>query len=409
MYSKLSAKLTASLDQRKQANLLRERQLVDAVYGSHIHIDGKEYINFSSNDYLGLRQTSELIKAQQQAAKKYGVGSGSSPLVTGYSQAHQDLEQYLCELTGHHAAMVFTSGFSANHGLMSALFDKSDVVVADKLIHASMIDGLRHSVAKLKRFKHNSVTDAERLLASSEVTALVTESVFSMDGDCAPLQALSDLCQKYNVPLIVDDAHGFGVLGQTIGCAAKKLNIDIQIVTFGKALGCQGAAILGSRQLIDYLSNHCRDYIYSTALPPTSAAVALKAVQLAVTESQRQTALFENIEYFRQRAGQLELPILDSSTPIQGIKIGEPEQTLQLANLMKQDGLWVGAIRSPTVPVGTDRLRVTITAQHSRSDIDTCIEALSKNHKQLTQAAIHHGEQMLAKGNGLAEGSDYAS
>ncbi|WP_133407399.1 aminotransferase class I/II-fold pyridoxal phosphate-dependent enzyme [Parashewanella tropica] len=409
MSSKLNAKLNSELKKRKQANLLRQRQLVDAVYGSHIHIDGKEYINFSSNDYLGLNQTSELIEAQQQAAKKYGVGSGSSPLVTGYSQAHQDLEQYLCELTGHQAAMVFTSGFSANHGLMSALFDKSDVVVADKLIHASLIDGLRHSGAKLKRFKHNSVTDTERLLASNDVTALVTESVFSMDGDCAPLQELSALCKQYNTHLIVDDAHGFGVLGQTLGCAAKKVKIDIQIVTFGKALGCQGAAILGSQQLIDYLSNHCRDYIYSTALSPASAAVALKSIQLAITEPQRQTALIENIAYFRKRAEQLELPILDSSTPIQGIEIGEPEQTLQFANLMKQDGLWVGAIRTPTVPVGTDRLRVTITAQHSRSDIDTCVEALSKNYKQLTQTAIHHGEQMLAKGNGLAEGSDYAS
>ncbi|ACA86151.1 aminotransferase class I/II-fold pyridoxal phosphate-dependent enzyme [Shewanella woodyi] len=380
----LSQKIEIRQAQLKEAGLLRQREKLSVTRGGSdkpamlFSVEGVDYLNFSSNDYLGLSQSSELVEALNLSANDYGVGSGSSPLVTGYSQAHQQLEQRLCQITGHEAGLLFCSGFSANTALMKTLFDASDNVVADKLIHASIIDGLGDSKARLKRFLHNDLQSAERLLLKYQPQALVTESIFSMDGDRAPLQALSELCHQHEAWLIVDDAHGFGIDAALANkaCAVNASLVDIQVVTFGKALGCQGAAILGSQALIDFLVANAREYIYSTALSPTSASLALAAVNLTQTSIQPAMTLADNIAYFRQSCATAQLNLSGSVTPIQPLIIGDADRTLKVAADLKNSGVWVGAIRPPTVPKGSARLRITITALHTRSDIDKLVSAL---------------------------------
>ncbi|MEL4252436.1 8-amino-7-oxononanoate synthase [Shewanella xiamenensis] len=385
MSSPLASKLASKIRARQQAlaeqGLLRQRQALstDAVL-SHAEpqfcFEGQTYLNFSSNDYLGLSRAPELIAALHRGAQQYGVGSGASPLVTGYSEAHLVLETKLCQITGFEAALLFSSGFSANTTLCKTLFDKQDVVLADKLVHASIIDGLRDSGADFKRFLHNSTESAERLLAKNTVSALITESVFSMDGDIAPIKALSSLCRAHNVWLIVDDAHGFGV-SDIFNQPAANL-IDIQIVTFGKALGCQGAAILGSRELIAFLVSNAREYIYSTALSPANAALALAAVEHCEAHPELRQKLQRNISIFKQLCQDADIPLLGSDTAIQPLIIGDAEQTLLVAQKLKAMGIWVGAIRPPTVPVGSARLRITLSACHSEAAIRCCVKGIAQ-------------------------------
>ena len=385
MSSPLASKLASKIRARQQAlaeqGLLRQRQALstDAVL-SHAEpqfcFEGQTYLNFSSNDYLGLCRAPELIAALHRGAQQYGVGSGASPLVTGYNEAHLALETKLCQITGFEAALLFSSGFSANSTLCKTLFDKQDVVLADKLVHASIIDGLRDSGADFKRFLHNSTESAERLLAKNTVSALITESVFSMDGDIAPISALSALCRAHNVWLIVDDAHGFGV-SDIFNQPAANL-IDIQIVTFGKALGCQGAAILGSRELIAFLVSNAREYIYSTALSPANAALALAAVEHCEAHPELRQNLQRNISIFKQLCQDADIPLLGSDTAIQPLIIGDAEQTLLVAQKLKAMGIWVGAIRPPTVPVGSARLRITLSASHSEAAIRRCVKGIAQ-------------------------------
>lgn len=386
MSFQLDAKIAARQQALFEQGLLRQRNALctDSLCADSIGdlsprflFEGGSYLNFSSNDYLGLSRNPALIEALHSAALQYGVGSGASPLVTGYSKAHFTLEQRLCELTGHQAALLFSSGFSANTALMKTLFDKQDIVVADKLVHASIIDGLCDSGADLKRFLHNCLESAERLLSRNSASALITESVFSMDGDCAPLAALSTLCRQHHTWLIVDDAHGFGVLpGFDAGKAAELM--DVQVVTFGKALGCQGAAVLGSKALIDFLVSNAREYIYSTALSPVNAALALAATEHCVAHPELRLKLLENIQLFKQLCLEAKVPLLGSDTAIQPVIIGDSQQTLRISSALKERGIWVGAIRPPTVPVGSARLRITLTASHSASDIAYCVNVLAQ-------------------------------
>ena len=385
MSSPLASKLASKIRARQQAlaeqGLLRQRQALstDAVL-SHAEpqfcFEGQTYLNFSSNDYLGLCRAPELIAALHRGAQQYGVGSGASPLVTGYNEAHLALETKLCQITGFESALLFSSGFSANSTLCKTLFDKQDVVLADKLVHASIIDGLRDSGADFKRFLHNSTESAERLLAKNTVSALITESVFSMDGDIAPISALSALCRAHNAWLIVDDAHGFGV-SDIFNQPAANL-IDIQIVTFGKALGCQGAAILGSRELIAFLVSNAREYIYSTALSPANAALALAAVEHCEAHPELRQNLQRNISIFKQLCQDADIPLLGSDTAIQPLIIGDAEQTLLVAQKLKAMGIWVGAIRPPTVPIGSARLRITLSACHSEAAIRRCVNGIAQ-------------------------------
>ncbi len=381
LMNKLVCKIAKQMQHAREQGLLRERRMLSgcdiAESSNQFMFDGQQYINFSSNDYLGLSQSPILIDALTEGAKRYGVGSGASPLVTGYSEAHGQLEQALCLATGHEAALLFSSGFSANSALMKTLFSQHDVVVADKLIHASLIDGLHDSGVSLKRFPHNDLETATQLIHKHQPQAVITESVFSMDGDCASLTALYQQCHQQGSWLIVDDAHGFAVLEALGQSKADASNCDVQVVTFGKALGCQGAAILGSQACIDFLVAHARDYIYSTALSPANAYVAYKAVELCQQVGSMQD-LSELIAYFRHRCQQLAIVLTDSTTPIQPIIIGELTALEQVAESLKAQGLWVGAIRPPTVPKGRARLRITLNSKHTQAQVDKLVTSLSQ-------------------------------
>ncbi|CAM4188965.1 8-amino-7-oxononanoate synthase [Shewanella aquimarina] len=376
----LAQKIEQKMQRAAQSGLLRRRQQLEQspdCVNRLVH-QGSIKHNFASNDYLGLSQSGELIEALAEGAKCYGVGSGASPLVTGYSEAHAKLEQALCDATGHEAALLFSSGFSANSALMKTLLDKESVVVADKLIHASLIDGLRESGALLKRFVHNDIAGAKRLTEKHQPQAIVTESIFSMDGDLAPIDELYGVAKDNGAWLVVDDAHGFGVLPLGGHKRVDASCCDIQIVTFGKALGCQGAAILGSRACIDFLVAHARDYIYSTALSPASAYVALKAVNLVTRDGQRRDKLAQVILAFQQAAKARGIELLGSQTPIQPLVVGDIDKLAKIDLALKAAGFWVGAIRPPTVPQGSARLRITLNVHHTQADIDALAEQLQR-------------------------------
>ena len=363
----LTERISNKLADLQAAGLLRQRHVSETK--PHAMVD------FSHNDYLGLAHEPALVRALYAGAQQYGVGSRASPLVSGYNQAHFALEQRLCELTGHQACMLFSSGFSANNALMKTLFSNKDTVLADKLVHASVIDGLKDSGSQIRRFLHNDVNSATRLIERNPHTAVVTESVFSMDGDIAPIAELSRLCQQHDCWLIVDDAHGFGLLPSSF---VNANNVDIQVVTFGKALGGQGAAILASKNVIDYLVATSREYIYSTALSPANAQLALAAINWQQDHPQLLTQLTANIALFRQVALEHQLEITPSMTAIQPIMIGDNHRVLVIAEHLKQQGFLVGAIRSPTVPVGQARLRITLNAQHQASDICALVSAVAQ-------------------------------
>ncbi|WOT03867.1 8-amino-7-oxononanoate synthase [Shewanella youngdeokensis] len=378
----LRTRVIDSNRERKEKGLLRTRTKVtlDPEHTNSFEVDDLPYINFSSNDYLGLSRSDTVIDALQKGAQAFGVGSASSPLVVGYSQTHQQLEQVLCQATGHQSALLFSSGFCANNALMKTLFKHGDTVLADKLVHASVIDGLQDSGATLKRFIHNDVEAAAQHITKLAPCALVTESVFSMDGDIAPLVELSSLCQQHGMWLIVDDAHGFGVIGEN-GLGATALNgnikIDAQVVTFGKALGGQGAAILGSHELIDYLVAHARHYIYSTALSPANAVAVRAAVDAIVKQPSLNEQLKQNIACFITACKAKNIRLTGSTTAIQPIIIGDSASTLAIAKRLKEHGFWVGAMRPPTVAQGSARLRVTLTTAHCTDDINAFVAVLA--------------------------------
>ncbi|MGX9462098.1 aminotransferase class I/II-fold pyridoxal phosphate-dependent enzyme [Shewanella sp. A14] len=369
----LTLRISKKLADLQETGLLRQRHVSATVKQPGV-------IDFSHNDYLGLANESALAQALYDGAVRFGVGSRASPLVSGYTQAHVALEQGLCEITGHQACMLFSSGFSANSALMKSLFFADDMVIADKLVHASVIDGLQACGSKINRFLHNDINSAARIIERYPNTAVITESVFSMDGDIAPIDELSALCQQHGCWLIVDDAHGFGVLPQSFVNSNK---VDIQVVTFGKALGCQGAAILASQEVIDYLVATGREYIYSTALSPANAHLALAAIHWQKTHPELLEQLTANITLFRQLAEVNKLDITSSITAIQPIMIGDNHRVVAIAEQLKQQGFLVGAIRSPTVPKGQARLRITLNAQHKADHI----YALVSNMAQL----IHDG------------------
>ena len=364
----------AARQQTLQAQgLLRQRRSLSTLAAATLTTEqGDSLLNFASNDYLGLSRAPEVIAALQQGAAQYGVGSTASPLVCGYSAAHHQLERALCDVTGAEAAILFSSGFSANTALIKTLFNADDIIVADKLVHASMIDGLRDANVTLKRFIHNDVNAAERLLSKTATpTALLTETVFSMDGDQAPLAELAALCQQYHCTLILDDAHGF--------LTSDTLNVQplARLITFGKALGCQGAAIVGSQQLIDFLVANCREYIYSNALSPACCVAASKALELA-QQSDAIATLNANITKFRQLATAANLALLDSTTAIQPLLVGGSANVMDIAQQLQQRGILVGAIRPPTVPQGSSRLRITLSAAHSTAQLETLVTALAE-------------------------------
>ncbi|TDF41343.1 8-amino-7-oxononanoate synthase [Alteromonadaceae bacterium M269] len=377
--------ISQKLAERKQDDLYRARQPIDLQQSGLIQINDRHYINFSSNDYLGLRTDYEVMQSWCDAMVKHGMGSSASPLVTGYSVAHQELEEYLAEALGYESVLLFNSGFTANQAICQALMQKNTTCVADKLIHASFIEGaLAASTqgATFKRFKHNDCEHLSALLGDTDDDCLIaTEGVFSMDGDQAPLSQIALLAEKHNAWLMIDDAHGFGVLGETgLGSLeASKLSskeVPLLMGTFGKAVGTAGAFVAATKQTIDYLVNFSRHAIYSTAMPPAQATATLTSIK-KIRQGDVRAELHENILLFKTLAKEAGLPLMESDTAIQPILVPGAKQALEASEALKSLGLWVSAIRSPTVPKEKDRLRITLSAIHRPEDIQALVEALS--------------------------------
>lgn len=376
--------IQADLEQRRRSYLLRQHQVVDVNYDGLITVADQAYLNFASNDYLGLRQQPEVLQAWVEGLELYGAGSGASPLVTGYSRAHQQLAEALAEFTGREACLLFNSGYAANHAICHALFKQPGTLIADKLSHASLIEAGRTSGCQFKRFKHNDLQHLQsivsnQLSADSENVLIATEGVFSMDGNSAPISELANLSQQCNAWLMIDDAHGFGVLGelgQGIGASSTNQNqCQVLMATMGKACGIAGAFVAGTQSFIDYLTNFARHYIYSTAIPPAQAHATLASLALIQQGDLRQK-LRANIAYFKTKMAALDFALMPSDSAIQPIMVGDPAATIAYAEQLKSLGVWVGAMRYPTVPKGSDRLRITLSSLHSEQDIDALCDAL---------------------------------
>ncbi|PSW57757.1 8-amino-7-oxononanoate synthase [Photobacterium leiognathi] len=385
-----SQRFRQALIERDKQGLYRSRTCLSRQQQAHqqqaaqVSVDQQSLINFSSNDYLGLAQSPELINAWQQGLSLYGAGSGASPLVTGFHSPHAKLEAQLSEWLGYDRALLFSSGFSANQALLFTLLQKQDMVFQDKLNHASLIEAGMLSPALMKRFAHNDVEALNTLLkkntvGSEQANMVITEGVFSMDGDCSPLSKLRQACDTHHAWLVVDDAHGCGVLGEEGkgSCAAAGIKADILVITFGKAFGLQGAAILCDNDTAEYLIQFARHFIYSTAMPPAQAHALSKACELIQQQEWRREKLHDLSELLSDKLDPA-IPLQQTSTPIKPIVIGESERTVVISEQLKQRGLWVGAIRPPTVPKNTARLRVTLTATHNEQDIRLLAASLNE-------------------------------
>ncbi|HEQ1858805.1 TPA: 8-amino-7-oxononanoate synthase [Providencia alcalifaciens] len=377
-----SSFIDSQLQKRKDASAWRERRCIEKSSGRELRFQGKNYLNFSSNDYLGLSQHSEIIRAWQQGAQEYGVGSGGSGHITGFTKAHQEAEQKLADWLGYPRAILFISGFAANHALITALMTAEDRILADKLSHASLLEGAMHSQAQLRRFSHNSVDSLETLISKphSGKTLVITEGVFSMDGDSAPLDELQTLAHAHNAWLMVDDAHGLGIWGQQGrgSCDEYGIKPDILVATFGKAVGVSGAAVLCDERTADFLIQAARHLIYSTSMPPAQAVAISAAVEKIQQADQPRAQLQHNIRYFRRQLNLPDMQLVDSNTAIQPLIVGDNQKSLQLSQFLREKSIWVQAIRPPTVPPGSARLRITLSAAHQQDDIDKLLEALNE-------------------------------
>jgi 8-amino-7-oxononanoate synthase len=382
--------LEKTLAEKRAAGLYRRRRLIGSAQRAQLVADHCHLLNFCSNDYLGLAADPRLTAAFTGAAEKWGVGSGASHLVCGHSEEHHALEQELAAFTGRERALLFSTGYMANTGVIQALLRKGDAVFQDDLNHASLIDGGRLARCEYVRYGHNDVADLERKLKASgaERKLVVTDGVFSMDGDLAPLKELARVARAHDAWLMVDDAHGFGVLGASGGGVAEAVGLGqdelpVLVGTMGKAFGTFGAFVAGSETLIEYLINSARSYVFTTALPPAVAAATRESLRIVQEARNLRTRLHGHIAHFRREAAVLGLELMDSSTPIQPVILGDNERALAWSAALQKRGLLVGAIRPPTVPAGTARLRVTLTAGHSREDVDKLLDGLAHCQREV--------------------------
>jgi len=376
--------LAAELDKRRAAHLYRTRRQLSCAQSPELQVDGRTLLSFCSNDYLGLAAHPEVITALQRGAEQYGVGSGAAHLVIGHSSAHHALEEELADFTGRPRALLFSTGYMANIGVISALLGRGDTVFEDRLNHASLIDGGILSRARLKRYAHADTQQLTNQLKESKGEKLiVTDGVFSMDGDIAPLTELADRARRHDAWLMVDDAHGLGVLGEQGGGSLPHLGLkqdDVPILmgTLGKAFGTFGAFVAGSEELIETLIQQARSYIYTTALPPAVAEATRTSLRLVRTEEWRRERLQQLVQQFRSGAQQLGLPLMDSITPIQPLLAGSAEQALAWSQQLESQGILVSAIRPPTVPEGSARLRITFSANHQDEHVEQLLGALER-------------------------------
>ncbi|MGZ5030076.1 MAG: 8-amino-7-oxononanoate synthase [Methylobacter sp.] len=378
------SQLAASLDDIAEQGLYRSRRVIASPQGIDLEIDGRHVVNFCSNDYLGLANHPDVVGAFKAGADQYGVGSGSAHLVCGHSAAHHALEEELAEFTGRDRALLFSTGYMANIGVISALLGRSDAVFEDRLNHASLLDGGLLCGARFKRYAHADAADLGGHLEKALGRKLVvTDGVFSMDGDFAPLDELAAAAKKHDAWLMVDDAHGLGVIGEHGGGILEHYGLDQQEVpvlmgTLGKGLGTFGAFVAGSDELIETLIQKARTYIYTTAMPAAVAEATRASLKIAIAESWRRDRIKNLSERFRAGAEQLGLQVMPSSSAIQPILIGDSQNTVDISNALLDVGFLVSAIRPPTVPQGSARLRVTFSALHQEQHVDRLLDALAK-------------------------------
>ncbi|MBU3069360.1 8-amino-7-oxononanoate synthase [Aestuariicella sp. G3-2] len=388
--SSLEQILAPALQERQQAHLYRRRRTLHSAQGVQVQVDGVSLTSFCSNDYLGLANHPAIVSAFKKAADEYGVGSGASHLVCGHSAEHHALEEELAAFMGRDRALLFSTGYMANLGTIGALVGKGDAIFEDKLNHASLLDGGLLSGARFQRFLHNDLTDLEKKLSRSDSDRklIVVDGVFSMDGDLAPMPELAALAQAHNAWLMMDDAHGFGCLGKSGAGTAEHFGLDqsqlpIVMGTLGKGAGSFGAFVAGSEVLIETLIQQARPYIYTTAMPPAVAAATRASLKVIQQEAWRRDHLNQLIGQFRDGARQLGLQLMESPTAIQPVVFGDAATTLSVSEQLQARGFWVGAIRPPTVPRGTSRLRITLSAAHTAEQVAGLLSALEDIVKAL--------------------------
>lgn len=384
--------LAARLAERRAADLYRRRPLLETPQGPEVVVDGQALLAFCCNDYLGLANHPEVVAAWRAGAERWGVGGGASHLVIGHSTPHHEVEEALAELTGRPRALLFSTGYMANLGAITALVGQGDTVLQDRLNHASLLDGGLLSGARFSRYLHNDAASlASRLAKATGNTLVVTDGVFSMDGDLADLPALARAARARDAWLMVDDAHGLGTLGANGGGIVEHFGLGVEDVpvligTLGKACGTAGAFVAGSEELIEALVQFARPYIYTTSQPPALACATLKSLELLRRERWRREHLEALIRQFRRGAEQIGLDLMDSPTAIQPILIGDSARALQLSRVLRERGLLVTAIRPPTVPAGSARLRVTLSAAHSEAQVQLLLNALAECYPLLESA-----------------------
>ena len=376
--------LEAALEARRARQLYRQRLTLESAQGAEVRIAGRPCVNFASNDYLGLAADPEVTAAFVAGAQRWGVGGGASHLISGHGGAHQALEEALAEFTGRPRALLFSTGYMANVGVINALAGSGDLVLQDRLNHASLLDGGFLCRARFERYPHGDLEALETLLGGTLAgrRLVITDGVFSMDGDLAPLPELVALSNRHDAWLMVDDAHGFGVLGAQGGGLVEDCDLDLDAVpvlvgTLGKAFGTFGAFVAGSEALIETLIQFARTYIYTTALPPAIAAATLVSLRLVQTQHWRRERLQELIAQFRAGAAARGIPLLASQTPIQPVPIGDSGVAVAIAARLRAAGYLVGGIRPPTVPAGTARLRIALSAAHHPQQVEGLLEALA--------------------------------
>jgi 8-amino-7-oxononanoate synthase len=383
-HSTLQQALAIELEELEERGLKRARRVLETPQGARVRVDGREYVAFCSNDYLGLAAHPELIEAAREGAARYGVGAGASHLILGHLTAHHELEQRLAAFTGLPRALLFSTGYMANLGVVTALAGRGDAVFADRLNHASLNDAAILSRADFRRYPHLDLAALERLLAGSGARRklVVTDAVFSMDGDIAPLPDLIALCERHDAWLLLDDAHGFGVLGPGGRGTPAHFNTGcprlIYMATLGKAAGVFGAFVAGAAEMVEALVQRARPYIYTTAAPPLLSVALMKSLDLIRADEWRRRHLWNLIALLRERLIPGRWRLAPSSTAIQPLVIGSNDEAVAVSEHLARMGLLVPAIRPPTVPQGTARLRISLSAAHSFEDIERLAAALNE-------------------------------
>lgn len=383
--------LGRELDDLKQKGLYREPRILESEQAGRVKMDGRSVVMFSSNNYLGLASHPEVKRKTVEALQEYGCGTASGPQTSGNTKLHDDLCKNVARFTKCDAALVFNSCTSANVGLLASITTEKDVILSDQYNHASIIDGCRLSRAETKVYAHNNMEELERLLKESQdrrLRIIITDGVFSMEGDLAPFNQICELARRYDAVVVDDDSHGTGVLGKngrgTPEYFALADKIDVQTSTFGKAVGAAaGGYVSGRRELIDYLFNRARSFIYTNALPPSVAATALAALDVIERHPELRERLFDNTRYFKQKIVKLGFQVLESETPILPIMIGDAALAIKMSNRLFDEGVFIKGFAYPTVPLGKARLRAQISAAHSKDDLDFSIEAFKKVGKEI--------------------------